>query len=975
MAYIVGKLIEDQSSGASFTPNFSNIIWDSTLATADKAILAGDMILTGLANRQPVGTSFSTPAGYTKIGTYGRQSNQAHIWFYLKAAGGETGPAYTVESAECIGITLIVRGVDPTTQITASSARKDWVNSASFASDTPTAAAGDLVIYSCSCNNTTQFPRAKLSQLTGLARYDGANVALAVGYKQVESAGSVSAVTWYNKAATNGGNAWVICIKTASSAAVQPDIRTSINELNWYGLHGSANTLVPTTNAWQKPSTFATGALGTLNGINLSTIALGTVTTSAQPFGTALGSFSGIPHATSETAWAGAWHTQASIDLRGSLVSVQWEHDIISTNANVGADGIILVLSDGTNWVAYQLASKAKGWGAVTPETAVVAVGNATAYASSGTISTTLSAVTQIGYFWHRAAGVATSFSLYVRNLLVIPTTLSTTPGYSASLTGGGSARPANPSDFYAGVTSWEFQALATRQADGQIMSRIDICFGDGTNATYVDASAYPVSFPQAWSASDSGNWQMGWNVATLAVSIAVKTKSTDTVNLIADAFVAPNKQLMVIDSGANTGAAVSIAGSSVVGMTFTDNAGFALTSGTFQNGGTVTLKANATSLNVSKTVGAVPAVAMTANNKTIATSTIDVTGTSATYHLSLAAAVAAITLNGVTFTGTPATDKIYSALASGTLTITTDGTGTALVAGDVTFVGGSTAVAVIAAPQVYQKVTVSGFTAGSRIQIYDTTSATELFNGTASAGNTVVSGSSCVWTDPVAAAADRAIRVRVAYINGTSAEQWQQLSGLTCGQTGTTEEITYPVTPIDDDTYNSNAINGPAIYATSGITFTDAATDLVNISIAGGTVTWQTIYACFVYWLSTAAGIDDDVAYIDAPDPANYLLTSMKIKNTHANPLTITGGYGRSATTGLVADIIDTAGSTGNIFPSPDHVVAYATGSGALTAGDITNIWSNATRTLSATADANIVQVAGSTITGAGTEANPWGP
>lgn len=305
------------------------------------------------------------------------------------------------------------------------------------------------------------------------------------------------------------------------------------------------------------------------------------------------------------------------------------------------------------------------------------------------------------------------------------------------------------------------------------------------------------------------------------------------------------------------------------------------------------------------------------------------------------------------------ATNAITVEVASGVTTSTSTAGGTITVT----------------APALYQKVIASGFTAGSRIQIYDTTSATELFNGTASAGDTVISGSTATWTDPTAAAADRAIRVRVAYVNGTSAEQWQQFTGLTCGQTGATAEITYPVTPIDDDTYNSNAIDGPTIYATSGITFTDAATDLVNISIAGGAVTWQTIYACFVYWLFTAAGIDDDVAYIDAPDPANYLLTSMKLKNTHANPLTVTGGYGRSATTGLVADIIDTAGSTGNIFPSPDHVVAYATGSGALTAGDITNIWAAATRTLSATQDANIVQVAGITVDGTGTDGDPWGP
>ena len=52
-----------------------------------------------------------------------------------------------------------------------------------------------------------------------------------------------------------------------------------------------------------------------------------------------------------------------------------------------------------------------------------------------------------------------------------------------------------------------------------------------------------------------------------------------------------------------------------------------------------------------------------------------------------------------------------------------------------------------------------------------------------------------------------------------------------------------------------------------------------------------------------------NDFTYIDAPDTANYLLDGMKVKNTSSPsvPLVITGGFGRDATSGLVADIIDT--------------------------------------------------------------------
>ena len=102
--------------------------------------------------------------------------------------------------------------------------------------------------------------------------------------------------------------------------------------------------------------------------------------------------------------------------------------------------------------------------------------------------------------------------------------------------------------------------------------------------------------------------------------------------------------------------------------------------------------------------------------------------------------------------------------------------------------------------------------------------------------------------------------------------------------------------------------------------------------------MTYKTIYACFVYWNFTSTGIANDFTYISAPDTANYILSGMKIRNTSATDLSVTGGYGRDATSGASVDIIDTAGSTGNIFLAPDHVVAYATGSG-VTAQDITDI------------------------------------
>lgn len=247
--------------------------------------------------------------------------------------------------------------------------------------------------------------------------------------------------------------------------------------------------------------------------------------------------------------------------------------------------------------------------------------------------------------------------------------------------------------------------------------------------------------------------------------------------------------------------------------------------------------------------------------------------------------------------------------------------------AGTVTFV----------APVEYQSVTVTGFTAGSRIYIKDVTSGTVLCNATASTTNVVISGSSCVWTDPSAASATRQIALRIAYVSGATAKVFIDNTNIgTCATSGGGKDVSYIASQSADTTYNSNAVDGSTV---TGITFTDAATDLVVCNLAGGSTTWPRIYAAFVYWLSTSTGIDDDVTYISAPDTANYLLTAMKIRNANATPLTITSGYGRSATTGLVEDIIDVAGSTGNIYPEPNHVVPYqTTGTYAIT-GDISTV------------------------------------
>jgi hypothetical protein len=354
----------------------------------------------------------------------------------------------------------------------------------------------------------------------------------------------------------------------------------------------------------------------------------------------------------------------------------------------------------------------------------------------------------------------------------------------------------------------------------------------------------------------------------------------------------------------------------------------------TTTNGGTFTQPSNWSMAGVANLTGGT----LAGGTATLAAGTQGIAYNGVTLNLG-AAATYTFTADTCLVKVTPTAPSTYvfgSGSFNGTLTVNNMAAHAITIeipAGVTTSTIGNTGGAItFSAPAIYQSVTVSGFSTTSRLQIYDTTSSTELYNG-------VPGATSYVWTDLVAAVATRAIRVRIADVVGATAKAFIESNIGTCAVSGSGKDISYLASQSNDTTYNSNAINGPAVYATSGITFTDAATDLVNCNIAGGSVTWPTIYACFVYWNFTAAGIVNDFTYVSAPDTANYLLSGMKIRNTSVTDLMVIGGYGRDATSGLSKDIIDTAGSTGNIFLAPDHVVPYqTTGTYAIT-GDISTV------------------------------------
>jgi hypothetical protein len=205
--------------------------------------------------------------------------------------------------------------------------------------------------------------------------------------------------------------------------------------------------------------------------------------------------------------------------------------------------------------------------------------------------------------------------------------------------------------------------------------------------------------------------------------------------------------------------------------------------------------------------------------------------------------------------------------------------------------------------------VTLTGYTVGSRIQIYNLTDSVEVYNG-------VPVGATLTIAEPYLS--DKNYRIRCMYQDGLTAKMFVEFT-----ETFTVNGLNRSITQVNDQIYIDNAVDGELV---TGITIDDSAL-LVNVDT--GVLTLQQLYAYETYWLQTEEGIRDEQRFINAIDQANYSLVAFKIKNVSSpsEPLVISNGYAKDSVTGEAIDVIDTSGGT--IFMAPDRVVPFSTSGG----------------------------------------------
>lgn len=220
------------------------------------------------------------------------------------------------------------------------------------------------------------------------------------------------------------------------------------------------------------------------------------------------------------------------------------------------------------------------------------------------------------------------------------------------------------------------------------------------------------------------------------------------------------------------------------------------------------------------------------------------------------------------------------------------------------TFIGtASTSLIITDSSGVKVNINVVGLTANSRIQLYNVSTSTELFND-------IVTGTSLSF--PITWTTNQTIRYRIMHVDGVTAKKW-----IEANATLTSLGTTITVAQQDDSIYNSIGIDGSTVSECSIV----GTALIININDADNKTTAQRLLAFEIYWLYTEDGIRDQNLYIEYPDATHLIfLGGLKIKNNKPTPALSITGASIVPESGDPADVIDNSGGSVNI--NTDRVV-----------------------------------------------------
>lgn len=899
-------------------------ISDAAAATIDIAIpnphQADDLIL--LFVTQDGGGTDITCSGFTLAGGSQAQAQAQRTVCLYKFAASSSEADITISGAteDWIVSAQIWRAVDTTTPIDAYD-KTDSANSttAYLDSGTVTPTNNNCAILQCwGFDGATAViePEAPASIMCTTKGLNTLGCVQYTGYYNQDTAGLTTAIRMLSEVATEGGTCLTVALKDAnpSSPQMSPDCIGNYDIIRRYGnvngvVAGTPGFARHESTTWQAQTAIAAA---TIDGLTVSTTASsfeefagGSTTIATQ---SPWGRFSYCRQRTSGVdatgRWLGMGHAITSVDLTGKVIAIEWGFATNLVNSFFGSKGAIIYLQDGSGgWAAWQLRGRQ---GTQQPNIYINSISiDATPLDSSGTFDKT--DVVRVAYLWHKVGTATTDAGMRVKNLLALS---------PAVFIGGSSPSPSNPAFIDRAINGNGGQNLANVQGLGQALFRAGLQIGNGSRPTYYAASGTSHELPVV------SNTTAALAALNDGLGITIDASASDTISFSAGLVATQTRQKFVIDAGSSNLATYDFTGCSIIGYDITNNVS-----------GIIINRATLSSCGITLNGGGLEGCNIIAQPSALLTNAPegieDCVFTSAgSGHAIEITATGTFDFEGNAFTGYGAdasTDAAVYNNSGGLVTLT-------IPAGDQlpTVRNGTGASTVLSSPVAAQSVTITNGVAGTRIQVYDLTSSTELYND-------IPSSYPYTWTDPSPYVADREIRIRAAYQSGTSAKVF--VDTVIGTATNVIPALSFRLNQEDDEVYNTNAIDGSTI---TTVTIDDSA---LLVEVDTGTISWPQIYAYETYWLFTEVGIRDEGRFILAKDTANYALFDFKIKNVSAPsvPLVITGGYGVDGDTGASIDILDATGGT--IFMAPEHVVPFDSGgAGGATAAEV---WGYVSRTL----------------------------
>lgn len=594
--------------------------------------------------------------------------------------------------------------------------------------------------------------------------------------------------------------------------------------------------------------------------------------------------------------WVGCTYVlESTANLSGNTFSVQWVTET-TWKSRVGAEGAIVVFADGAGaWVAYQLGSKATASNSAL-YTSVIAVGAATAYASSGSIN--WSNVRKIGYFLHRPAALTTLSGITVRCSAVLSRMV---------LRHGGASWPHTPTGL-AEYFGWYTSHLISAQGTGQVLIKGDLQIGDGTAATYWKGSVGSIETPLAYSATNVD--RRAWNVNASTQKITVKSSASDVVRLDNSIAASDDVQRLVIDAASSTSADYQLAGLNVVSKAVEWKTGVPATLVNFVRCAPITGNgATFSNCVIRGCVSGTAALVLTAGGDAI---DCEFTKGSETYAVDLTQA-GTYDLSRTTYSGY--TTPVRVSATTGTVTIVLDA--------DDTEPAYSSAGATVVFDQAVAGTTLDApnIPNGSAVGVYNVTADTQLdYQASVSGG----AGYSLSLTPGVDYTVGDEIELRAIKIAGTTASTAYSFRTTTSPAGGT---IILSTSLPADEVYNDNAIDGSGVAEFSP----DYPNLQIDVSDGDGITSVKRLYAWWVDNLATEDGMRTFWGGLVAEDVANYRVVTatlnLKLDNTNPAPVLVVDGrlYRDDGATVI-------ASTSGSIQMDPGKVYVAETGTSGLT-------------------------------------------